>query len=168
MPLLHERLVVFSTLSKAWGIAALRVGWLIAAAEVCRDIRKVKLPYSLNVISETAAITVLRNPHFRDANVANVSAERTRVMKLLRSKEALNPFPSEANFICFRVKGDAKATFEALYEAGVLIRDFSSSRGIENCLRVSIGSPLQNDAFLSALDNTLRAQRSNQLQENIR
>ena len=67
LPPLHDRLVTFSTFSKAWGLAGLRVGWLASTASTCREIRKVKLPYSLNIISEAVAATALEHPEIRDA-----------------------------------------------------------------------------------------------------
>lgn len=147
LPVLHERLVTFSTYSKAWGLAALRVGWLVSTAATCREIRKVKLPYSLNIISEAVAATVLQHRELRDANVARTIAERTRVFAAMQ--KLVTPFPSQANFIAFTSTVPAKQLFEALVARGVLIRDISSA--VPNALRVSIGSREQNDRFLEAL-----------------
>ena len=147
MPALHERLVTFSTFSKAWGLAALRVGWLASSAATCREIRKVKLPYSLNIISEAVAATVLGRRELRDANVARTIAERERVFAAM--KELVTPFPSRANFIAFTSRAPAKALFEALFARGILVRDISAA--VPNALRVSIGTPHENDRFLDAL-----------------
>ncbi len=150
MPPLHERLVTFSTFSKAWGLAGLRVGWLASTAETCREIRKVKLPYSLNIISEAAAILALENRQLRDLYVALVRDERERLSAGMRRIQVIEVFPSRANFIAFRAQS-AKRMFEGLCARGILIRDISSYPGLANCLRVSIGSPEQNNAFLKAL-----------------
>ncbi|HVR40573.1 MAG TPA: aminotransferase class I/II-fold pyridoxal phosphate-dependent enzyme [Thermoanaerobaculia bacterium] len=147
LPPLHDRLVTFSTFSKAWGLAALRVGWIASTAQNCREIRKVKLPYSLNIMSETIATVALEHREIRDANVARIVAERDRVAKALGDLA----FPSRANFIAFRPKRNCKDVFEDLYARGILIRDISSYPRMENCLRVSIGTREQNDAFLEAL-----------------
>lgn len=152
-PALHERLVTFSTFSKAWGLAALRLGWLASTAANCREIRKVKLPYSLNVISEAIAVTALQHPELRDQNVAKTLAERERMFAALSSIEGVEPFPSQANFICFRVAGDAKRLFNQLHARNVLIRDITSA--VPESLRVSVGSPEQNDRFLEALRDSL-------------
>jgi histidinol-phosphate aminotransferase len=149
----HPRLVTFRTFSKAWGLAALRLGWLASTADNCREIRKVKLPYSLNVISEAAAIVALENRAVRDANVARVVAERARVMDAMRRIPQITVFPSQANFITFRVR---RPIFEELCARGILIRDVSSYPRLTNCLRVSIGSPEQNDRFLAALGETVK------------
>ena len=142
-------LVTFRTFSKAFGLAALRVGWLESTPENCREIRKVKLPYSLNVISEAIAILATENLAMRDRNVAAILTERKRVTSSLVGLRVA-VFPSSANFVTFRV-GDSGVAFEALLKRGILVRDVSSYPRLRNCLRVSIGSRAQNDAFLSAM-----------------
>jgi histidinol-phosphate aminotransferase len=141
LPPLHDRLVTFSTFSKAWGLAALRVGWLTSSAATCREIRKVKLPYSLNVVSETIAAIALENRDVRDANVAAIIAERERLLSAMRAIPAVTAFPTCANFIAFRTR----ATFEDFLERGILVRKY------KDFLRVSVGSREQNDRFLAAL-----------------
>lgn len=150
-PAITDRLVTFRTFSKAWGLAALRIGWLSSTAAICREIRKVKLPYSLNVISESIAAAALQNRAYRDANVAAIIAERERLVWAMRGIRRITAFPTAANFIAFRAERNAKELFEALYARGILIRDVSSYPRMQNCLRVSIGTREQNDAFLTAL-----------------
>lgn len=145
---LDRSLVTFRTFSKAFGLAALRVGWLTSTTENCREIRKVKLPYSLNVISEAVAIAALEHRQLRDRNVRVILDERARVAEAMHG--LVEVFPSAANFITFRAR-DSKTLFRALLERSVLIRDVSAYPRLQNCLRVSIGSREQNDAFLRAL-----------------
>lgn len=147
LPDLHERLVTFSTFSKAWGLAGLRVGWLASTAATCREIRKVKLPYSLNIISESIAVTALAQRGLRDANVAAIVAERERLLAAMRPIDGITVFPTTANFIAFRTR----ATLAGFLARGILVRDISSYPALRGCLRVSIGTPAQNDAFLTAL-----------------
>jgi histidinol-phosphate aminotransferase len=144
MPPLHDRLVTFSTFSKAWGLAALRVGWLTSTASTCREIRKVKLPYSLNIISEAIAATALANPQIRERNVSLAIRERERVFAAMQKIAGVTPCPSKSNFIFFRVK-EPRHVFDAICERGVLIREYADA------LRVSIGNPEENDRFLAAL-----------------
>lgn len=155
LPPLHDRLVTFSTFSKAWGLAALRVGWLAATTETCRQVRKVKLPYSLNVLSEAIAIAALEKSEIRDANVARIVAERGRVALAMSTIARIHVFPSAANFIAFRTERNCKEVFEALASRGILVRDISSYPRMENCLRVSIGAPEQNDRFLAVLEESV-------------
>ena len=156
LPMLHDRLVVFSTFSKAWGLAALRLGWLCSTGSTCREIRKVKLPYSLNVVSEEAAILALENSSYRDANVRTITDERERVFAALSAIDGIEPFPTRANFVTFHVE-DSAAIFESLVADDILIRDVSRYPNLSSCLRVSIGSPLENDRFLISLRRALEA-----------
>jgi histidinol-phosphate aminotransferase len=151
LPPLHERLVTFSTFSKAWGLAALRVGWLASTAENCREIRKVKLPYSLNVISEAIAAVALDNPVIRNENVRRIVSERDRIWTAMRAIPRISLFPTSANFVTFRTARNGKAIFDGLCARGVLIRDVSSYPQLQNCLRVSIGTREENNRFLTAL-----------------
>jgi histidinol-phosphate aminotransferase len=147
----HPRLVTFSTFSKAWGLAALRVGWVATTAENAREIRKVKLPYSLNAISEMAATIALENRALRDANVQRIVSERERVVTAMREIPRITLFPTRANFVTFRAERSSKEIFEALFARGILVRDVSGYPRLANCLRISIGTPEQNDRMLIAL-----------------
>ncbi|HXI13905.1 MAG TPA: histidinol-phosphate transaminase [Thermoanaerobaculia bacterium] len=155
LPPLHPRLITLSTFSKAWGLAGLRIGWLSTTEETCSQIRKVKLPYNLNVISEEAAIIALENPEVMEASVAHVIAERTRVAAALGNIEGVTPYPSESNFVAFRLATDAKKVFAHLVTEGVLVRDISAYPRMEGSLRVSIGTIEENDRFIDSLRRAL-------------
>lgn len=156
LPPLHDRLVIFSTFSKAWGLAGLRVGWLASTASTVREIRKVKLPYNLNVLSQEAVMVSLDHRQLRDQYVALVEKERSRMMESLRASDEVEPFPSRANFIAFRLASRAAGeVFDGLRERGILVRNVSRYPGLERCLRVSIGTREQNDFFLEALKEVL-------------
>ena len=155
LPALHPRLVTFSTFSKAWGLAALRVGWVASTVENCREIRKVKLPYSLNAISEMAATIALENRALRDANVQRIVGERERVVAAMGAIPRITLFPTRANFVTFRAERNSKEIFEALFARGILVRDVSAYPRLANCLRISIGSPEQNDRMLAALKESV-------------
>lgn len=141
LPPLDDQLVTFSTFSKAWGLAALRVGWLVSTAATCREIRKVKLPYSLNVVSETVAALALEKREVRDTNVARTIAERERMLSAMRVR-GIEAFPTKANFIAFR----SPVTFEDFLARGILVRKYAGF------LRVSVGTREENDRFLDALE----------------
>jgi histidinol-phosphate aminotransferase len=148
MPALHDRLVTLSTFSKAWGLAALRVGWLASTAATCREIRKVKLPYSLNIVSEAIAAAALENRQVYERNVSLAIRERERVFAAMQQIAGVTPCPSKANFIFFRVR-EPRRVFDALCERGVLLREYADA------LRVSIGNPEENDRFLAALQEVV-------------
>jgi histidinol-phosphate aminotransferase len=153
-PPIHPRLVVLSSFSKSAALAGLRIGWLAAGAATCAELRKVRLPYSLNVFSSEAALVALENRDWQERVIAIVVAERQRVAERLR-RIATDVFPSAANFICFRLP-NASTVFEQLHARGVLVRDVGSYPRLEGCLRVSIGTPGQNDRFLEALEECIR------------
>ncbi|HEX7152382.1 MAG TPA: histidinol-phosphate transaminase [Thermoanaerobaculia bacterium] len=151
LPPLHDRLVTFSTFSKSYSLAGLRLGWIASTAKTCTEIRKVKLPYSLNIFSEAAAIVALENPWIRERNVAQLVTERERVLRAMAELPRLTLFPTRANFIAFRPQRNCLELFEELIARGILIRNVSAYPQMQNCLRVSIGTPEQNDRFLAAL-----------------
>jgi histidinol-phosphate aminotransferase len=154
-------LVVLRTLSKL-GLAGLRVGFLIAAPEIVAEVEKVRPPYNLGALNQRAALWMLR--HQRDwlrARAAEVVAERARLTEALAAWPALRVFPSEANLILFRVgrggDGQALAVWRALIERGVLIRNLDRPGPLAGCLRVTPGTPAENDRFLAALGEALAA-----------
>ena len=150
-PPIRENLVVFSTFSKAWGLASLRLGWVGSSAGNSREMRKVKLPYSLNAVSEETAIVALENDAYRSANVASIIAERSRLGAAMSAMKEIVTFPSAANFVTFRPLMDSRIVFDRLCADGLLIRDVSAYPRLGNSLRVSVGSPDQNDRFLQSL-----------------
>lgn len=155
LPLVGERenLIVMRTLSKI-GFAGLRLGILYASQGIAHEINKVRYPYNINSMSQAAAEEVLRNRGFIGESVRLITSERVRVFKELSGIKGVEAFPSDANFILFRVK-DADSVFQGLIDSGVLIRNFNSPGRLENCMRVTIGTPAENDAFLAALSGAL-------------
>ncbi|TVT46976.1 histidinol-phosphate transaminase [Amycolatopsis rhizosphaerae] len=139
------KLIVSRTMSKAFAFAGGRLGYLAAAPAVVDALQLVRLPYHLSVLTQAAARAALRHADATLASVAKLSAERERVAEALRGLGFI-PVPSDANFILFGEFGDAKASWKSYVDAGVLVRDV----GIEGHLRVSIGTPEENDAFLAA------------------
>ena len=154
-------LVVVKTYSKVWSMAALRLGYCIAPTWVVEELEKVVLPYHLAAATQSAGIAALKYRSEMDARVRELVSERERLMEGLLGFAALAPLPSGANFILFRVgiPGNIQAAsrlWSDLVDHGVLIRDFSAWPGVEGCLRVTVGSRADNDAFLTALAAILR------------
>lgn len=153
-PLLDElpRLVVTRTFSKAYRLAGLRLGYLLAHDWVIDDIRKVRLPYHLDAVKQTAALAALEHRDLLLDHVDRVAAERDRVAGALVDL-GVEVWPSAANFLLFRTH--VADLFDRLLDVGVLIRDFSTRPRLEGCLRVSVGTPEENDRFLAALADVL-------------
>ena len=145
----YENLLVMRTLSKI-GLAGLRVGYLIGHSEVIHEVEKVRPPYNVGSLNQRAAVAALsRHRAVLDKCVEEVIAERERVQAALISSGA-TVFPSKANFIMARVAG-ATEVFEGLKARGVLIKCFDRAKTpLEGCLRITVGTRAENDAFLEA------------------
>jgi histidinol-phosphate aminotransferase len=148
----HKNLVVFRTFSKAMGLAALRVGYLLAAPEVAREIGKAVLPYNLNLVSQTIAEVAVElyeselRPH-----VARIIAERDRLHAGLQAIEGLDAVRSQANFMVVRSRIEPRRVYAELLRRDILIRDVSGYPLLRDYFRVSVGTPSENDLLLAAL-----------------
>ncbi len=143
-------LVILRTFSKGFGLGGVRIGYLVANAPVVENLAKLLLPYCLSSVSEATAQFALDHEARYQPIIAEVIRERDRMIAAMRQLPKLKVFDSAANFILFRVK-NAKACFEHLLKHGVLVRNVSNHHGLKQCLRVSVGQPGENDAFLAAL-----------------
>jgi histidinol-phosphate aminotransferase len=150
VPLLrdYKNLVIMRTLSKI-GLAALRFGFLIADEEIIDEVNKVRLPFNVNALSQAVAIEALKKKKALKAAIQVIAAERDRMISAMESITGVTPFPSEANFILFRVK-DPPKVYSRLLEKGILVRNISDA--VAGCLRVTVGTPKENVLFLKALE----------------
>jgi histidinol-phosphate aminotransferase len=145
----RSNLVVLRTLSKAWGLAAARVGYAVAAADVVSYLLKVKMPYNMNKLSEGAAMAALARTERLAELKERILAERDRLAGRL-GRLGARVYPSEANFLLTRVPGAAEAA-KALAERGLIVRTWSREPRLENCIRITVGRPEENDKLLEAL-----------------
>ena len=151
----HANLIVLKTFSKAFASAGIRIGYLLAHPELAREILKGKVPFDINIFSHAAALEILKHTGLLGERVAAICSERERVFATLREMEGVRAYPSSANFILFEVS-EPRRVFDGLLEQGVLIRDVTHYPMLASGLRVSIGSPGENDRFLDALKPLLR------------
>jgi histidinol-phosphate aminotransferase len=154
VPLLHEHenLIVLRTFSKAMAFAALRVGYLLAAPALVREIGKALLPYNLNAFSQIAAEVAMEN-YERELRplVKQIIAERDRVFAALSGMDGLNPVPSLANFLIVKSATDPKRIFTDLLKHDILIRDVTGYPMLGEYFRFSVGTPDENDRLLKAI-----------------
>jgi len=158
VPLLerHSNLVVLRTFSKAMALAGLRVGYLLASPALVREVNKARLPYNLNFFSQAAAIAALEERDELTSRVRRIVAERERLLARLGDLPGIHAWPSDANFFLLEcLAADPKALLASLLRRGVLVRDVTSYPMLSRCLRVSVGSEPENDAFLQALGTAL-------------
>jgi histidinol-phosphate aminotransferase len=153
LSLLQEKknLVILQTLSKAWGLAGIRLGMLFAHPELIEYISRVKYPYNINGLSIDAALTGLEETAQKGVWIKAILEERNRMTTELESLAfVLEVYPSDANFLLIRVD-DPSAVYEFLMNKGIIIRDRSSVPLCEGCLRITIGTEEENRALLYAL-----------------
>jgi histidinol-phosphate aminotransferase len=157
LPLLAEyrNLVVLRTFSKAMAMAGLRFGYMMAHPEIAREVYKSKLPYNVNIFTLAAAEIVVEKRSVLNRGIAALVRERDRVFAELQKRPVVRAFPSKANFILMKTAKPSRELFDLLYSQGVLVRDVSAYPLLDRCLRVSIGTPEENDRFLAALDRAL-------------
>lgn len=148
----NPKLLIMRTLSKI-GLAGLRLGYIAGNPVIIEQLNKIRLPYNINILTQLTAKLALSHSAMFEQQTEIICLERTRVFKLLEELDGFCPFPSSTNFILFRApKNQATAIFTSLKQQGVLIKNLDSQGGLlADCLRVTIGKPEENNAFLFAL-----------------
>lgn len=149
-------LLLLRTVSKM-GLAGLRLGLLAGAPRWLDEIDKTRLPYNINVLTQASALFALQHVEVLEAQARQIRADRAALTRELSAIDGVTVYPSEANFLLLRVApGQAARIFETLRQRGVLIKDLSAAGGaLADCLRVTVGTPQENQAFLRALRDCL-------------
>ena len=162
LPLLaqHENLIVLRTFSKAMALAGLRVGYLLAAPDLVREISKSVLPYNLNVFSQTAAeVAIEMHQTEMKPLISLIRNERDRLYAELRRIPGLVPIPSRANFMLLRSAIPPARIYEELLQRDILIRNVSAYPLLQDCFRISVGTPAENDFLISTLRELFAKER---------
>ncbi len=146
----YPNLVVTRTLSKAFAAAGLRIGYLIASRQVVDEVMKVRLPYHLSMLTQAAAVATLKHADTQLSQVALIREERKELAKWLADR-GLTVSPSASNFLMFGPLKDPHETWEQLVERGVLVRELPPT----GYLRVTVGTPSENETFKLALQEVL-------------
>jgi histidinol-phosphate aminotransferase len=150
-----DNLLLMRTVSKL-GLAGLRLGYLVGKPAWITQFDKVRLPYNVNVLTQVAARFALEHVAVLERQAASLVAERGRLLQALSALHDVRSFDSSANFILFRVP-DAVRVFAGLKRRGILIKNLHGGHPLlDNCLRVTVGAPQENDAFLAALSAELK------------
>ncbi len=144
-------LVILQTFSKAWGMAGIRLGMAFAAPEIISVLSKIKYPYNLNILTQQKALELIDNSTQIESWVKQIIQERENMSKmLLKFPFVVKVFPSEANFILVKMH-DARGIYEFLREKGVIVRDRSRVFLCEDSLRITIGTPDENNQLINML-----------------
>ncbi len=151
----YPNLVVLQTLSKAFGLAGIRLGVALANSDIIAYMMKVKAPYNVNKLTSKAALQAFDALDSVQEHITSIIEERERIMSSLASMEGvLKVYPSNANFFIFKVN-DALNVYQKLADKGVIIRYRGNEPLCDNCLRLTIGTENENNAFLKALTEVL-------------
>lgn len=150
----YPNLIVLQTLSKAWGMAGLRIGLAIADPAVIALMSKVKYPYNINVLAQKMALMKL-DEAAKDKAVAEIVGQRFRLEKeLAKCPEVKGIYSSDANFLLVRFENPDEV-YERLLAGGVIVRNRSKVSGCEGCLRITVGTPVENDRLLRLLSSSV-------------
>ena len=152
----RENVLVMRTVSKL-GLAGLRLGYLAGEREIIAQLDKIRLPYNINVLTQISVQFALENKAVFDEQTAQICRERELMLPALNALEGVLAYESAANFILFKTpQNQATRIFEAIKAQGVLIKNVHSQGGLlTDCLRVTVGTPEENTAFLNALKAAL-------------
>ncbi len=157
LPLLkdYRNLAILRTLSKI-GLAAIRTGFLIGHKDLIKEVNKARLPYNLGSLSQVIAIDGIKNKKIINAHIKLILKERKRLFNELSNIKGIEPFPSESNFILFKVPY-ADSVYQKLIELDVLVRYMGNT--IKNTLRVTVGTPEENDIFIDSMKKAVESIR---------
>jgi histidinol-phosphate aminotransferase len=150
----HEHVLVMRTLSK-FGLAGVRLGYMVGAAALIDEIDKVRPPYNISALNAEATLFALEHADEFAAQAEVLRAERERLQRELRAMPDVTPFPSEANMILVRVPDSARA-FQGMKARGVLVKNIAGLHPLlTNCLRLTVGTPDENILMMDALKASL-------------
>lgn len=147
----YPNLLVLQTFSKAWGLAGLRLGMCFASEEIISILNKIKYPYNVNIRTQELALEALENAYKKDIWVDEILNQRNWLKAELKKLGLVEKiFPSDANFLLVRVQ-DAQSTYQYLMDRRIIVRDRSRVNLCYNCLRLTVGTPEENERLIQAL-----------------
>ena len=156
LPLLkkYPSMIILRTLSKI-GFAGLRIGVLTASQAIVDELNKIRLPYNINSLSQVVGVTALKHKDVISSQISLLISERERLYNELSKLRNVIVYPSETNFIMLRTAAEASGIHRKLKQAGILIKNLNKPGPLKNCLRVTIGTPEENNEFLKRLKRIL-------------
>lgn len=148
----HPNLIVMQTLSKAWGLAAIRLGMGFASKEIISLLNKIKPPYNINALTQSKAIEVLQNIDQKNIEVDEILAEREKLSVAFEKMNSVTKvYPSDANFILIKIE-NADHIYNELVKKSIIIRNRSKVELCSNCLRITVGTPTENNLLLKEIE----------------
>mmetsp|Transcript_4247 Transcript_4247/g.7796 ORF Transcript_4247/g.7796 Transcript_4247/m.7796 type:complete len:429 (-) Transcript_4247:1045-2331(-) len=161
----YPNIVVLQTLSKAFGLAGIRCGFCIGAPDVIQLMNNVKAPYNVNALTSEVAINAMKSIDTLEKNVKDTLAQREIVKTKLEALAdiVVKVYPSDSNFLLFRVKDKALELYKTMADKGVVTRFRGNELHCDQCIRVTIGTPEENEKFLDLLQSTWKELTTNQM-----
>jgi histidinol-phosphate aminotransferase len=156
----HKNLAVLRTFSKAYALAGMRIGYMLTSEDVTRELLKVRQPYSVDALAVCAALSVIEQQQTIDQNIQSIKDQRGYLFAALNGRLDLPVAPSEANYLLFRVPYAHQVWQQLFDDYGILVRDLSRAPGLDDCLRVTVGTPAENNEFLEALASVINKTNS--------
>ena len=151
----HENLLILHTFSKAYRCAGVRLGYFLGSNSVITEFKKVRQPYSVDAISQVVGEEVVKARSLFDEGIAQAKAGRAELIAELEAIDGITVYPSDANFIMFKVQFAMRVWKEMSERYSVLVRDVSGDPRLPDCLRVTVGTPEENARFIEALKSVL-------------
>ncbi len=151
----YDRLIILRTFSKAFSLAGLRIGYLLAQPALVSEILKPKIPFTVNNFSASVAIKLMQKKELVKERISYIIQQRAYLYKKLSEQNEITVFRSDSNFLIFKSKNESSVLLERLLHEHVLIRDVSSYPKLKGYLRVNAGTEFENNAFLTALKKYL-------------
>lgn len=146
----YNNLIIMRTLSKAWGLAALRLGYLVSSKDIINELLKVKSPFNVNTITQEMASIILDYEDYMKERTKTILEERDYLFKELKKIKNLKVYDTSANFIMVRVS-DADGLSKELRNSGIGIRNFNNYQGISSCIRITVGTREENNRLLEGI-----------------
>ena len=151
----YPNLVVLQTFSKAWGMAAIRLGMAFASKEIISVFNKIKYPYNVNILTQQIALGLLADEDNMRGWVEILLSEREKLAEAMNEMESVEHiYPSDSNFVLVKIK-NARSIYEQLVEKGTIVRDRSKIALCQDCLRITVGKPEENEMLLQQLQSIL-------------
>jgi histidinol-phosphate aminotransferase len=148
----YPNLVILQTLSKAWGLAGLRLGMAFASNQIIDVLNRIKSPYNISQATQELVLEALNKTARVNEMIREIVDMRNDLAgKISRLSSVMNVYPSEANFLLVKIR-NARQIYETLLAQGIVVRDRSSAPGCADCLRITVGTKLENDRLLETLD----------------
>ena len=151
----YSNVLMLRTVSKL-GLAGLRLGWLAGGSQWINELNKLRLPYNINVLTQASAFFALENFSIFKEQAKQICKQRANLISIMQSIQDIQVFPSEANFILFKIlESTAEKVFAHLLDQKVMIKNVANNDLLKNCLRVTVGTEKENYIFLDALKKSL-------------